>query len=58
MPASSFTALIDRLRASDRPFAGHTAESLQRKLASSSLRPEVRDQVTRELQWRERNELS
>jgi hypothetical protein len=57
MPAAPFTALIRRLRSSGKPFAGHTTESLQRKLASSSLRPEVRDQVTRELQWREKNEL-
>ena len=56
LQGSPYDAVRQR-RSSERPFAGHTIESLKRKLASDSLRIEVKEQIQTELQWRARNEL-
>jgi hypothetical protein len=56
-PASSPYDQIRQRRVAERPFAGHTTESLERKLASGGLREFIRELVKTELLWRARNEL-
>jgi hypothetical protein len=58
MTTSSTLETVRRRWSNERPFAGHTKESLQRKIASGALRPDIREQLERELLWRARHELA
>jgi hypothetical protein len=53
----SIAALARQRWQPDLPFAGHTGESLERKIASTATREEVREAARGELKLRETIEL-
>ena len=57
MLTNSVIGMVRRRWASGRPFAGHTTESLRRKIASEAVAESVKEQARNELQLRERTEL-
>lgn len=44
-------------RLGERPFAGHSTESLHRKLACGSLLQKTEEKIRNEIEWRARNEI-
>lgn len=58
MLTQSMIGMTRRRWQAERPFEGHTKESLQRKLKSPAVRDAVKEQVRRELSLRERDPIS
>jgi hypothetical protein len=52
MTKQSMIGLIRRRWTSERPFEGHTTDSLNRKIANPATRNDVREQARRELRIR------
>ena len=58
MLTNSILGMTRRRWQTERPFVGHTKESLQRKLQSPAMRAVVRELVRRELALREQDPIS
>lgn len=58
MLTESIIGMTRRRWQGQRPFEGHTKESLLRKLQSPAVRDAVKEQLRQELALRERNPIS
>ncbi|CAA2155849.1 hypothetical protein MBRA_01471 [Methylobacterium brachiatum] len=58
MLTESIIGMTRRRWKAERPFEGHTKESLQRKLRSPAVRDAVKEQLRQELALRERDPIS
>ncbi|MGU3539820.1 hypothetical protein [Methylobacterium sp. A54F] len=57
MLTQSIIGMARRRWQAERPFEGHTKESLIRKIQSSAIREDVKEQIRRELQFRDQRGL-